>query len=163
MSVRSTPVMSTGEIREVLQRAVDLYVRPSPNCWHDVWTTLPWQKEMKADGFRAALIWNQFSHTGERAKVASTATRFDMLGSIVLDGTVGGVDPIVTEYVMQMGARYVSMPTLSGSAYQARISNYAPFCAHSRPSASRRNKSKKPCKLQMWSSSSRLRPCGRAT
>ena len=81
--------------------------------------------ELKADGFRAAMMWHQFSHTGERAALASALTGFEMHGSIVLNGTVGGLNPVVTEYAVRMGARYVSMPTLSGSAYRAVATDYA--------------------------------------
>src|SRR5205823_11443926 len=87
----------SGEIRELLRGAVDLYVHTNPELLPRRIDDIALAQQMKADGFRAAMIWNQFSHTGERATVASTVTGFDMRGSIILNGTVGGLNPIVTE------------------------------------------------------------------
>jgi hypothetical protein len=117
--------VDAGEIREVLRGAVDLYVHTSPELLPRRVDDIGLASQMKADGFRAAMMWNQFSHTGERATVASGVTGFDMRGSIILNGTVGGLNPRVTEHAIRMGACYVSMPTMSGGSYQNRVSDYA--------------------------------------
>jgi hypothetical protein len=113
-----------SEIREILRGAVDLYVHTNPELLRRRNNDIDMANELKADGFRAAMMWHQFSHTGERAALASAVTGFEMHGSIVLNGTVGGLNPVVTEYAIRMGARYVSMPTMSGSAYRARATDY---------------------------------------
>lgn len=113
------------EVRDVLRGAVDLYVHANPELLPRRLDDIELAAEMKAEGFRAAVHRHQFSATGERATLASSVTGFDLRGAIALNGTVGGLNPIVLEHAIRMGACYVSMPTMSGSAYQARISDYA--------------------------------------
>ena len=120
----NSPV-DADEIREVLRGAVDLYVHTDPELLPRRVDDITLGKQMLADGFRAAMMWNQFSHTGERATIASGVTGFDLRGSIILNGTVGGLNPRVTEHAIRMGALYVSMPTMSGGSYQNRTSDYA--------------------------------------
>lgn len=117
--------MNEAEAREIVHSAVDIYTHSTPDLLPRRLDDLALAAEMKRDGFRAAVHRHQFSATGERAKLASDATGFDMRGAVALNGTAGGLDPIVVEYSIRMGACIVSMPTLSGSRYQSRISEYA--------------------------------------
>jgi hypothetical protein len=113
------------EIREVLRGAVDCYVHANPELLPRRLDDVELAREMKEEGFRAAVHRHQFSPTGDRAQLASAATGFDMRGAVACNGTVGGLNPIVVEHAIRMGAVYVSMPTLSGSAYYPRASDYA--------------------------------------
>jgi Family of unknown function (DUF6282) len=105
VSDRVASTVDTGETREVLHGGVDLYVDTSPDLLPRRVDDVGLASQMRADGFRATMMWNQFSHTGERATVASGVTGFDMRGSIILNGTVGGLNARVTEHAIRMGAR----------------------------------------------------------
>jgi hypothetical protein len=121
--------MNEAEAQDIVHSAVDIYTHSTPDLLPRRLDDLALAAEMKRDGFRAAVHRHQFSATGERAKLVSDATGFDMRGAVALNGTAGGLNPIVVEYSIRMGACIVSMPTLSGSRYQARISEYARVAA----------------------------------
>jgi hypothetical protein len=125
MTQQTEQRVDAAEIRETIRGTVDLYVHTDPELLPRRVDDIGLARRMLADGFASALMWNQFSHTPERATVATGVTGFQMYGSIVLNGTVGGLNPRVTEHAIRMGARYVSLPTLSGAAYQATPSDYA--------------------------------------
>jgi hypothetical protein len=111
-----TATLDSAEIGEIIRGAVDTYVHPGPELLPRVIDVVSLARQMKEDGFGGAMLWNQFSHTGEIAEIVTGVTGFQLYGSVILNGTVGGVNPHVAEHAIRMGARYVSMPSLSGSA-----------------------------------------------
>jgi hypothetical protein len=113
------------EAREIVDGAVDLYVHGSPDLLPRRLDDLALAAELRRDGIRAAVHRNHFSLTAERSRLVSDATGFDLRGAVLLNGTVGGLDPRVVEKELRMGACWVAMPTLSGRRYQSRISDYA--------------------------------------
>ncbi|WP_457255192.1 DUF6282 family protein [Pedococcus sp. P5_B7] len=68
-------------------------------------------------GFAAALHRHHFSSTVERAEISSAITRFRLYGAIVLNESVGGINPRGVEVALRYGARMVVFPTLSSAHY----------------------------------------------
>jgi hypothetical protein len=116
MTGDAATALGSTELRDLVRGAVDLYVHPHPELLPRTIGVVELARQMQADGFAAAMLWNQFSQTAELATVVTEVTGFRLVGSIILNGTVGGVDARVVEHAIRMGARYVGMPSLSGSA-----------------------------------------------
>lgn len=105
--------------REALQGAVDLYVHAKPDLLARRLDDIALATELKKDGLGAALHRHHFAPTAERARLASDATGFELYGALLLNGTAGGLEPRVVELALRMGARWVSLPSLSARRYQA--------------------------------------------
>jgi Family of unknown function (DUF6282) len=110
------PSVDVDEIREIVKGAIDLYVHPAPELLPRTVGVVELAQQMKSDGFAGAMLWNQFSQTGEVAEIVTKITGFRLYGSIILNGTVGGLNPRVVEHAIRMGSRYVCLPSLSGTA-----------------------------------------------
>src|SRR5262245_4634359 len=97
---------------EMLEDAVDLYCHANPDILPRRGDDIGLATESKQDGFRAALHRHHFSPTAERTQLARDATGFDLLGAIVLNDAVGGINPYAVELALRMGAVWVAFPTL---------------------------------------------------
>jgi hypothetical protein len=76
-------------------------------------------RESAAAGLSAVVHRHHYSSTAERARIASDVTGFRMLGAVLLNDSVGGVDPFVVDHALRMGAVVIGLPTLSARAFRA--------------------------------------------
>ena len=106
-------------VAEALVRgAVDLYVHCEPDLLRRRASDLALATECAAAGYRAALHRHHFSSTVERSAVASEATGFDLFGAVLLNDSLGGLNPWAAELALRLGGRWIGLPTLSAKAFR---------------------------------------------
>lgn len=99
-----------------LDGAVDLHVHTAP----DVYPRSVDDHELLADaaaaGMRALLLKSHHTLTADRATLAATAPGaargVRVFGGLVLNRTVGGLNPVAVETAIEFGARQIWMPTI---------------------------------------------------
>ena len=108
----------TLDVESLVHGAVDLYVHCEPDLLRRRGSDLALATECAAAGYRAALHRHHFSSTVERSAVASAATGFDLFGAVLLNDSVGGLNPWAADVALRLGGRWIGFPTLSAKAFR---------------------------------------------
>lgn len=99
---------------DYLEGAVDLHVHSSPDVDPRRFDDIDLAREAARAGMGALLIKSHQFSTVERAHLVSRAVSgISVFGGIVLNQTVGGLNPAAVEVALQLGAKEVWMPTRS--------------------------------------------------
>lgn len=96
--------------------ALDLHVHTAP----DVYPRSVDDDELMADaaaaGMRGVMLKSHHTLTADRAALAARAAGerngVKVLGGLVLNHTVGGLNPVATETAIELGARQIWLPTI---------------------------------------------------
>ncbi|MBU1277230.1 MAG: cytosolic protein [Proteobacteria bacterium] len=118
MNLRFTPV-----VHELLQGACDIHIHSAPDLYPRIQNDVELARCAQEAGMRAILIKNHFTETAARAQVASQVTGFQVFGGIVLNHSVGGINPHAVEPALKMGAKVVWMPTLHAREFLTKKSH----------------------------------------
>ncbi len=96
-----------------LDGIVDVYIHANPDLLPRRSDDVGLAEEANATGLSAIVHRHHYSSTAERSALARDATGFPILGAIMLNDSVGGINPSAVDLALQMGAVWVGMPTLS--------------------------------------------------
>lgn len=140
----------TFDVQALLHGAVDLYVHSEPDLLPRRGGDLALAAECRDAQYRAALHRHHFSSTVERSLVASEATGFDLFGAVLLNDSVGGLNPWAVELALRLGGRWVGLPTLSAKAFREGL--------HTIPATARVNLDFGPGSLTLTDASGSVRP-----
>jgi hypothetical protein len=108
----------------VLTGAIDLYVHSNPDLIARRGDDFELAEECRAAGLTAAVHRNHYGPTAERSRVVRGQTGFLLLGAILLNGPVGGVNPAAVDLALKMGAVWIGFPTVGAEAYRARLDEF---------------------------------------
>jgi len=104
------------EIKEyagLLEGVVDLHVHTAPDVLQRAVDDLEYLEALREVGYVAYLSKNHFTETASRAYILSRHSgKVRVLGGIVLNSPVGGLNPSAVDKALAMGAAEVWMPTL---------------------------------------------------
>lgn len=101
-------------VPDFLEGAVDLHVHSAPDIDPRRYSDIELAHEARRAGMGALLIKSHQFPTVERAALVSqVVTGIRVFGGIVLNETVGGLNPSAVRVALQLGARQVWMPTRS--------------------------------------------------
>ena len=99
---------------DYLEGAVDLHVHSSPDVDPRRFDDIDLAREAARAGMGALLIKSHQFSTVERAHLVSrVVSGISVFGGIVLNQTVGGLNPAAVEVALRLGAKEVWMPTRS--------------------------------------------------
>lgn len=102
--------------------AIDLYVHANPDLLPRRTDDLALAAELINGGVRAAVHRHHFSSTAERAILAKSAEPASpLLGAILCNDTVGGLNPAAVDLALRQGAVWVNLPTLSTASFRTRM------------------------------------------
>lgn len=102
-------------MRELLKGVVDIHVHGSPSITERV-ETQEFLEEMDTAGYRAVALKDHFTQTTSMAYILNrqkAASKTKVLGSLVLNNAVGGLNLYAVEAAFRMGARQIYFPTVS--------------------------------------------------
>jgi hypothetical protein len=105
----------------LVEGAVDLYTHAIPDRFARRNDDLALAREAQAAGVAAIVHRHHYSPTAERARLASDATGFRILGAILCNPSAGGIDPTVVEHALDMGAVWVGYPTVGARWYRSTL------------------------------------------
>lgn len=101
-------------IPDYLEGAVDLHVHSAPDIDPRRYDDIDLAQEAARAGMGAILIKSHQTSTVERATLVSRIVKgVDVFGGIVLNQTIGGLNPHAVGVALKLGARQVWMPTRS--------------------------------------------------
>jgi hypothetical protein len=93
--------------------AVDLHCHPAPDLFPRLADDIEVAQHAAGRGFRAVMIKCHYEPSASRAShVRRIVPGIEVFGGIVLNHSVGGVNPAAVEAALDMGAREVWMPTV---------------------------------------------------
>jgi hypothetical protein len=103
-----------------LEGAVDLHVHSAPDVDRRRFNDLELARAAKDAGVGAVLIKSHQNSTVERAWLVSQCVPgIRVYGGLVLNETVGGLNPAAVRLALELGARQVWMPTRSARNHRA--------------------------------------------
>ncbi|MBU8542672.1 MULTISPECIES: DUF6282 family protein [Roseomonadaceae] len=105
-------------IDSLMQGAIDLHCHSGPSVMARAVNHEQALEQGAAAGMRAVLFKDHYYPTGpfvDVLKEAGKATIAEPIGSIVLNNSVGGINPFAVEPAVKTGAKVVWMPTVSAA------------------------------------------------
>lgn len=106
-----------GTSQELLAGAIDLHVHAFPDIRPRRIDAIELVDEARGVGMTGALIKDHVTITADRAYILNKIfPDFKVFGSIVLNYTVGGLNPAAVKAAIRLGVKQIYMPTYS-SAY----------------------------------------------
>jgi hypothetical protein len=116
-SILSTNGISpSGEAWEALQGAYDLQVHVAPDVIARRIDDLDLAKEFLAMGLRGFVLKSHYFPTAERAQVVTKAVPgIRAFGAVVLNHSIGGLNPVAVELAGRSGCKIVWMPTVDAA------------------------------------------------
>lgn len=98
---------------DLLKDAVDLHVHTSPDVVERFQTDNELAVEARDAGMAGVVIKNHIVPTVGRVDLANESAGEEVLfGSVVLNGSVGGINPDAVEATLSMGGKIIWLPTL---------------------------------------------------
>jgi hypothetical protein len=128
---------------DLIRGAVDCYVHASPDLLPRRVDDVQLARDSAAAGLAAVIHRHHYGPTAERAALARSVTGFPIHGAVLLNDSVGGLNPTAVELALEMGAPWIGLPTLSAKAFRAGMSALPPS-----PSAERLSFG--PGTLEVW-------------
>lgn len=122
----------TEDVRRALNGVIDLHIHTGPDIFPRRVTALDAAIAARDAGMAAILIKSHSTDTAARAEMVRAATGFPVYGGIVLNYSVGGLNPYAVVETARQGGRCVWMPTISARNFVAH-SSMAPMLAAAIP------------------------------
>jgi hypothetical protein len=113
----------TEVARSLLRGAVDLHIHTAPDIFPRSVDAIEAAEEAKAAGMAAIAVKSHSTDTSARAETARRRTGFPVVGGVVLNYPVGGLNPYAVQESVKQGGRIVWLPTLSARHFLARADN----------------------------------------
>ncbi|HUJ20567.1 MAG TPA: DUF6282 family protein [Bryobacteraceae bacterium] len=108
-----------NRLPDYLEGAVDLHVHSSPDVDRRRFDDLALARAAKDAGVGAVLIKSHQNSTVERAWLVSQCVPgIRVYGGLVLNETVGGLNPAAVRLALELGARQIWMPTRSAQNHR---------------------------------------------
>lgn len=111
--------------------AIDLHVHSSPDIYERSVDDVELVREAEAAGMRGILLKSHHTLTADRATLARYHVDMHVFGGLVLNHTVGGLNPVAVETAIAFGARQIWMPTLH-AAHCLQVAEAEMFRAEAR-------------------------------
>lgn len=111
-----------------LSGAYDLHVHASPELFDRLGDEVDLARHAVATGLAGIMVKNHFESTVGRAALADKlveGTR--VFGGLVLNHSVGGLNPLAVETALRLGARQIWMPTVDAAAHGQSFGNLGGF------------------------------------
>ena len=113
MVIKDMSAAATDQAWEAIAGAYDLHVHVAPDVIGRRIDDIDLAHEFLARGLKGFLLKSHYVPTGERAKVVTKAVPgIRVFGSITLNHSVGGLNPVAVEIAGRSGCKLVWMPTV---------------------------------------------------
>lgn len=111
-----TPPTVTEQAKQLLSGAVDLHVHSAPDVVPRKGNDIEMAQRARAAGMAGLLIKSHYMPTADRAAlVNSLVPDVRCFGSICLNHSLGGLNPIAVEMAARAGTKLVWFPTVDGA------------------------------------------------
>ncbi len=115
-------MMDMDIVHEFIKGAYDLHVHSSPDIVPRKMNDIELAREAKKAGMGGILIKNHYTETSSRAAlVKEIVGDIDVFGGIVLNLSIGGLNPYAVEISLKLGAKEVWMPTVDSLNHRGKL------------------------------------------
>lgn len=99
-------------MKELIQGAYDLHVHSAPDVMPRKMDDLEMAQRIVASGMAGYALKSHYFCTAERATLSrKICPGCDSIGTITLNGSVGGINPMAVEMAARAGAKLLWFPT----------------------------------------------------
>ena len=121
--------MNSANVESLIKGAIDMHLHSSPDVVPRLMSDIELTRSAKDAGLSGVLIKCHHTPTSARAALAMEAVGggISVFGGLVLNNSVGGLNPVAVETEIKLGAKEVWMPTISAA-------NFASYHKGSHPS-----------------------------
>ena len=98
-----------------LEGLIDIHIHTTPDIKPRLQTDIEAAMGAKRELMHSIVLKNHYEPTSGRAMVSSAVTGFPVYGGVVLNSSVGGLNPNAVEVALGLGGRFVWFPTISYS------------------------------------------------
>ncbi len=100
----------------LLQGAFDTHLHSAPDVLPRKFDDLQLAARMRQVGMAGGVLKSHYTGTAERAMLVRQAyPDVQLFGMLVLNNSVGGLNPIAVDIAGRLGARVISLPTLNAA------------------------------------------------
>jgi len=104
------------KIQELMRGACDLHIHAGPDIVPRIQDVVEVARDARESGMRAIGIKDHHTNTADRCYVASLLVPgIDILGGIVLNKTVGGLNPETVDKAIKLGTKIIWMPSVDAA------------------------------------------------
>jgi hypothetical protein len=111
--------------RRLLEGATDMHVHTAPDVVPRSVNAIEVGEAAKAAGMRAVVLKSHSTDTSSRAETARDITGFPLVGGVVLNHSVGGLNADAVRESARQGGRVVWLPTASARHYIEHTRDHA--------------------------------------
>jgi Family of unknown function (DUF6282) len=115
-----------SEVPKLVIGAVDCWVHANPDLLVRRVDDVHLARDSASAGLAAVIHRHHWGSTAERSALARDITGFPILGAVLLNDSVGGLNPAAVELALEMGARWIGLPTISARPFRERMSAFHP-------------------------------------
>jgi hypothetical protein len=117
-------------VQELMKGACDLHIHAGPDIVPRLQDVVEVARDAHAAGMRAIGIKDHNTNTADRCYVASQMIPgIEILGGIVLNHTVGGLNPETVDKAIKLGAKIIWMPSMDAALTieKVRVTHETPW------------------------------------
>jgi hypothetical protein len=117
-------------VQELMRGACDLHIHAGPDIVPRLQDVVEVARDAHAAGMRAIGIKDHNTNTADRCYVASQMVPgIEILGGIVLNHTVGGLNPETVDKAIRLGAKIIWMPSMDAALtiQKVRVTHETPW------------------------------------
>jgi hypothetical protein len=117
-------------VQELMKGACDLHIHAGPDIVPRLQDVVEVARDAHAAGMRAIGIKDHNTNTADRCYVASQMVPgIEILGGIVLNHTVGGLNPETVDKAIKLGAKIIWMPSMDAALtiQKVRVTHETPW------------------------------------
>jgi len=117
-------------VRDLMRGACDLHIHAGPDIVPRLQDVVEVARDARAAGMRALGIKDHNTNTADRCYVASQIVPgVDLLGGIVLNRTVGGLNPETVDKAIRLGTKIIWMPSMDAALTieKVRVTHETPW------------------------------------
>lgn len=92
---------------------IDTHIHTSPDIKPRILNDIEAAAGAKKEGMHAIVIKSHVESTASRAKIAEEISKFNVIGGVCLNSSVGGLNPEVVKVTAALGGKIVWFPTIS--------------------------------------------------
>ncbi len=108
-------------IENLMKGAYDIHIHSSPDIIPRKLHDIELAKKAKSAGLSGILLKNHFTETASRASLVKQVVKnLEVYGGIVLNKSVGGLNPNAVEVALKLGAKEVWMPTVDSENHRRK-------------------------------------------
>jgi hypothetical protein len=117
-------------IQELMQGACDLHIHAGPDIVPRIQDVVEVARDAADAGMRALGIKDHNTNTADRCYIASQIVPgIDLMGGIVLNYTVGGLNPETVDKAIKLGTKIIWMPSMDAAKtiQKVNVTNETPW------------------------------------